>query len=222
MFIPLKDENPTKTYPYITVSIIIVNILFFFYALFQGKMGINNIAYKFGAIPYTYSHFPFHLFPNALPPPFTLITSQFVHGGFFHIAGNMLYLWIFGNNIEDVIGHFRFLIYYIVAGIIASFAHIIASPSSTIPMIGASGAIAGIMGAYMVLFPRAKILTLIFFIIIIQIVRIPAIFVLGFWFFIQLLMSTNPNSHVAWFAHIGGFLFGVVTIKWMIKRKRYI
>ena len=150
---------------------------------------------------------------------------MFLHGGLLHIGGNMLYLWIFGNNIEDKLGHFRFLIFYLVSGIIASYAHAISSPSSNIPMIGASGAVSGVLGAYILLFPHARVHTLIFFGFFIQIVKIPALIVIGFWAIIQVIngilsQGLLPQGGVAWFAHIGGFLTGLLTIKiWLPKRR---
>jgi membrane associated rhomboid family serine protease len=151
---------------------------------------------------------------------------MFLHGGFFHLAGNMLYLWIFGNNVEDVLGHIRFLFFYIFSGIIAAYSHAITEAHSLIPMIGASGAVSGVLGAYMLLFPHARVHTLIFLGFFIQVVRIPAVIVIGFWFVIQIINGILSKGMlnqggVAWFAHIGGFLFGLFTIKlWMPKRRR--
>jgi membrane associated rhomboid family serine protease len=150
---------------------------------------------------------------------------MFLHGGLLHIGGNMLYLWIFGNNIEDRLGHFRFLLFYLVSGVIASYAYAISSPSSTVPMIGASGAVSGVLGAYMLLFPHARVHTLIFFGFFIQVVKIPALIVIGFWAIIQLVSGILSQGllhqgGVAWFAHIGGFLAGILTIKiWLPKRR---
>ena len=150
---------------------------------------------------------------------------MFLHGGLLHIGGNMLYLWIFGNNIEDRLGHFRFLLFYLVSGIIASYAHALSAPSSTVPMIGASGAVAGVLGAYILLFPHARVHTLIFFGFFIQVIKIPALIVIGFWAIIQVIngilsQGLLPQGGVAWFAHIGGFLTGLLTIKiWLPKRR---
>jgi membrane associated rhomboid family serine protease len=152
---------------------------------------------------------------------------MFMHGGLFHIAGNMLYLWIFGNNIEDRLGHTRFLVFYLLSGAVAAYAHALSSPSSEIPMVGASGAVSGILGAYLLLYPTAKVHTLIFFGFFIQVVRIPALVVIGFWGLIQVINGViskgfMTQTGVAWFAHIGGFIFGLLTIKlWLPKRRQW-
>src|SRR3990167_543797 len=154
---PLRDDNPTTITPVVTVGLIVANVLVFAYQMSLGRAG-EAFVYTFGAVPSA-------LFggesPSPLPPPMTLFTAMFVHGGLMHVGGNMLYLWIFGNNIEDRLGHFRFIIFYILTGLIASLAHIIMMPDSKIPMIGASGAIAGILGAYFLLYPRAHVRTLV-------------------------------------------------------------
>jgi membrane associated rhomboid family serine protease len=152
---------------------------------------------------------------------------MFMHGGFFHLAGNMLYLWIFGNNIEDRLGHVRFILFYAFCGVIAAYANATADPHSTIPMIGASGAISGILGAYLLLFPRATVYTLIFLGFFMTTVRIPALIVIGFWAIIQILNGVisaglREGGGVAWFAHIGGFLIGLVSIKlWVPRRTKH-
>jgi membrane associated rhomboid family serine protease len=151
---------------------------------------------------------------------------MFLHGGFLHIFGNMLYLWIFGNNIEDTLGHFRFLLFYLLCGFAAALAQVLASPGSTVPMIGASGAVAGVLGAYILLFPGARVLTLLIIIIFIKFIRLPALIVLGFWFFLQVLgVMGGAITNVAFFAHIGGFVVGLILIKifqpgWSKKRRR--
>ncbi|MCX5805269.1 MAG: rhomboid family intramembrane serine protease [Proteobacteria bacterium] len=141
----------------------------------------------------------------------TVFTSMFLHGGFIHLGGNMLYLWIFGNNIEDSMGHGRFIFFYICSGIAAALFQLLYDPFSVVPMIGASGALSGILGAYLLLFPHARIKTLIFIFIFIKVVELPAVVLLTIWFFIQLLFSQGDG--VAWYAHIGGFIFGLITIK---------
>jgi membrane associated rhomboid family serine protease len=174
----------------------------------------QRFIFQWGAIPYQIIHGEvIHVLPS-IPLPLTLFSSMFLHGGFLHLIGNMLYLWIFGNNIEDALGHFRFFLFYLVCGLGAGTTQILSDPNSTVPMIGASGAIGGILGAYLLLFPSARIVTLIFIFIFIKIVRIPALIVLGFWFFIQLLsVGGGVISNVAFFAHIGGFLAGLVLVK---------
>jgi membrane associated rhomboid family serine protease len=225
MFIPLKDDNPTSRVPYVTLTIIALNAVVFFYQLFSPE-GLQYFVFKLGAIPYEITHFKTlslvvmdtHESLTRLSPPLTLIVSMFMHGGIFHLVFNMLYLWIFGNNIEDFLGSGWFIIFYLLCGLAAGLAHIVFNPNSQVPMIGASGAIAGILGAYLILFPHARVLTLVFLIFFIRIIPIPAAFVLGIWIFIQVL-NVGAGGGVAWFAHIGGFLAGIALIK-LVTRKR--
>jgi membrane associated rhomboid family serine protease len=226
MFIPLKDDNPTSRIPYVTVIFIALNAVVFFYQLFSPQ-GLQYFVYKMGAIPYEITHFKaLSLFMmdsreplSRLSPPLTLIVSMFMHGGIFHLVFNMLYLWIFGNNIEDFLGPLRFVIFYILSGLGASLIHILFHPNSQVPMIGASGAIAGVLGAYLILYPQARVLTLVFLFFFIRIIAIPAAFVLGIWILIQVL-NVGAGGGVAWFAHIGGFLAGILLIKVFTKRKK--
>jgi len=225
MFLPLKDENPTSRFPVVTVLIIALNVVVFFLQLVSPE-GLQFYVYKIGAVPYEITHFkslPLVVVHSAeqiprLAPALTLIFSMFLHGGFFHLLFNMLYLWIFGNNVEDFLGPFRFIIFYLISGVGASLTHIIFNANSQIPMIGASGAIAGVLGAYLILYPKARVVRLIFFIFIIRIVPIPAAFVLGFWFLMQVL-NVGVGGGVAWFAHIGGFLIGIGLIKLFTKKR---
>ncbi|GMR04789.1 MAG: rhomboid family intramembrane serine protease [Thermodesulfobacteriota bacterium] len=211
--IPLKDDTPRETFPYVTIAIIVINVLVFVYEIALGYKGMERFIYSTAAIPYEVTHFTDIGVKALVPPPFTLFTAMFVHGGFFHVGGNMLFLWIFGDNIEDSLGHFKFIVFYLLMGLIASFAQImLTGPSSQMPMIGASGAIAGVLGAYLLLFPRAQVITLIFLIFFVTLVRIPAVFFLALWFLFQLLSSGSGGS-VAWFAHIGGFVAGLALIK---------
>lgn len=223
--IPYKDDNPTSTLPLITAGIIILNILVFLYEVVSPS-GMQKLAYTYGAIPHSILTFekvqPIH-------PALTVFSAMFMHGGAFHIAGNMLYLWIFGNNIEDKLGHLRFIVFYIFCGIVSAYVNAIADPHSRIPMIGASGAISGVLGAYLLLFQRAMVHTLVFLGFFVTVVRIPSLIVIGFWAIIQLingLISTGlaREGGVAWFAHIGGFLAGLLTIKlWLPRRlKRWV
>ena len=157
-----------------------------------------------------------------IPPIFGVFTSMFLHGGWLHLIGNMLYLWIFGNNIEDAMGHVRYLIFYLVCGVAASFSHILSDAQSVIPSIGASGAISGVLGAYLLLYPRAKVLVLVPLGFFTQLMHIPASIVLGLWFLLQLLssaMSGGQGGGVAWWAHIGGFVAGVLLVALFKKRK---
>lgn len=220
--IPIKDENPTNRFPFITISLIVVNSIIFLYQLSLGR-GIETFIYLFGVVPFEVVH-NVDLPPlGNIPPLLTLFTSMFLHGGLIHLVGNMLYLWIFGNNIEDHLGHLRFLFFYMLCGLIASWSQILANMDSKIPMVGASGAIAGILGAYIILYPRAKVLTLIFLIFFIRVVKIPAVFFLGIWFLFQLLgAGTISKGGVAWLAHIGGFIAGLILINIIGKRRRFI
>lgn len=210
---PLKDDIPTEKPPIVTIALIVINCLIFFYQLSLGQ-DFQYFIVKLGAIPYEITHQAEITPEYAFPVNMTLVTAMFLHGGWFHIIGNMLYLWVFGNNVEDTLGHFKFIIFYLISGIVASLVHIVSTPDSTIPTVGASGAIAGVLGAYLLKFPHARILTLIFLGFFIRIVRIPAVYVLGFWFVLQVLyglISIGSNTGgVAWFAHIGGFVAGIV------------
>jgi membrane associated rhomboid family serine protease len=220
--IPYKDDNPTRIVPYVTIGIIALNVLVFL-AEVTSTSGLQKATYSYGAIPHSLL-----TFEKAQPvhPTVTVFSSMFMHGGFFHLGGNMLYLWIFGNNIEDKLGHIRFLVFYLFCGIIAVYSYAFTNPQSTIPMIGASGAVAGILGAYLLLFPHARVHTFIFLGFFITTIKIPALIVIGFWAIIQLingLISTGLREEggVAWFAHIGGFLIGLVTIKlWLPRRTK--
>lgn len=209
--IPLRDNVPTRTVPIITATLVVVNILVFVCSLtlsgglerrlvdtyaFVPKDLLVSLGSRLDLLPY-----------NIL----TIFTSMFLHGGVLHVAGNMLYLWIFGNKVEDAAGHGRFLLFYLCSGLAACAAQFSFDPSSTVPMIGASGAVSGILGAYLLLFPRAKVKTLIFILFFITFVDIPAVVLLTVWFIMQIAFSQGPG--VAWFAHIGGFIFGVLTIK---------
>lgn len=221
--IPISDDNPTLTRPVMTIGLILANILVFIYQLKLGPRVEEAFVWRMGAIPYELTHFRDAISPTPFPLYLTPITAMFIHGGWLHIGGNMLYLWIFGNNIEDIVGHFRFVVFYILCGLIATLAHVLSSPNSQIPMVGASGAIAGVLGAYFVSFPGARVRVLIPILIFFYSVRIPAIIVLGFWFLIQILNASAVPGQiggVAWFAHIGGFIAGMVLVK-IYRRRRY-
>jgi membrane associated rhomboid family serine protease len=198
------------------VALIALNILIFFKEITLTEPELNRFFYVFGVIP---ARVEAQLAAGAplLPLALPFITAMFLHGNWFHIIGNMLYLWVFGDNVEDRLGHIPYLIFYLLVGTIGSIAHIIANPGSQVPIIGASGAIAGVLGAYFLTFPHARILTLVPLFFFITIIEVPALFFLLFWFLIQLLngigtagLNANP---VAWWAHIGGFLAGAVLIK---------
>ncbi|MGA1795060.1 MAG: rhomboid family intramembrane serine protease [bacterium] len=222
--LPLKDDIPSQGFPYVTVGLILVNSLIF---ILQVSMGSNARTFvtAFGATPFELTR---HVdIPPRIPIPvsLTLVTSMFLHGGFFHIGGNMLYLWIFGDNVEDAMGSVRFMIFYLLCGVIASLTHVAIQPQATTPMVGASGAISGVLGAYLLLYPHARVITLIMFFYFIRIVKLSALFVLGFWIVLQLLSGTMSlgremgRGGVAWFAHIGGFFAGMLLVA-IFKKKR--
>lgn len=227
--IPIKDDNPRHHFPFITLLILLANVAVQIYQWTLGGDGAQAFIYRFGAIPWEIIHFrELHDLPIAyqsgFPNMVTLMTSLFIHGGFFHLAGNMLYLWIFGDNVESIMGHFRFLIFYICCGLIATVTHIIIDPSADIPMVGASGAISGVLAAYLVRFPGARVHILIIFFFFIRVIKVSALFVLGFWFIVQILngfgtLGTSSGG-VAWFAHIGGFVAGLVLVLLFTKKKR--
>ncbi len=214
--IPLRDDIRSKTRPYVTYALIAGCTLVFLYQLFSElsdrALG-RTIILTFGMIP--------HQIVSG-QRLWTLITSMFLHGGFFHIIGNMLYLWIFGDNVEDAFGHLPYIGLYVLAGLFGSFLHILIAPHSTIPTIGASGAISGAMGAYFVLYPRARVLTLIPIFFFLRIVYLPAFVLLGFWILLQLFYgcsSAGGATGVAYFAHIGGFAVGIL-LGLLVKHRR--
>ena len=214
--IPLKDDNPTTRTPFVTYAIIAVCVFVFILEIGSNSYNSGKLFYSYGLVPAVLTgkaELPSHL--AALPAELTLLTSMFMHGGFMHLIGNMLYMWIFADNIEDEIGPVKFFIFYILAGIAAALTQVFMNTSSTIPMIGASGAIGGVLGAYIVNHPKAKVLVLIPLGFFSQIIKVPALFVLGFWFVLQFIsssLSSSTGGGVAYGAHIGGFVFGVVAI----------
>lgn len=210
--IPLHDDNPTEGTPLVTIATILCCVLVFLYQANLPNEPGELFVFQYGAIPalvFGEAQLP----TVAIPAYATLITSMFLHGGWMHLIGNMLYLWIFGNNIEDVMGHARFVLFYLACGILAALSHAVTDPTSTVPMVGASGAISGVLGAYVLLFPRAHVLV---FIPGIGTARVAAGVVLGMWFATQLLsggMSVGSRGGgVAFFAHIGGFVAGMLLI----------
>ncbi len=215
--IPLNDDNPTTIQPMVTIAIIVVASAVFLWQLTLSPTAEMRIAYALGVTPITLlgdERLPADIY--LVPPWLTVFTSMFLHGGWLHLIGNMLYLWIFGNNIEDVLGHVGFVLFYIACGAAAALAQSALDVDSTIPMIGASGAIAGVLGAYAVLFPRAHVLVLLPLGFFSQVFRLPALLVLGFWFVLQFieggLTASSGEGGVAYWAHIGGFVAGLVLI----------
>jgi membrane associated rhomboid family serine protease len=239
--IPLKDDIPTRRFPVLTVAIIAICCAVYF-LIEQGLWGLgetgNERVVEYGAIPYEIAHpgdecgltvegqvacegqpgVPDGAAPDQAPWWLTIFTSMFMHGSLLHLGGNMLFLWIFGNNIEDSMSRIRFAVFYLLGGVAALGLQVLPDPDAAIPTVGASGAIAAVLGAYAVLYPRARVVTVIIIIIFFTIVQLPALLVLGFWFLLQLLPAfTEPVSDegggIAYFAHIGGFLYGMLVIK---------
>jgi membrane associated rhomboid family serine protease len=212
--IPLRDVIPSRTTPFVTVAIIIVNAIAWFYELSLPESTLVDFLRAHGVVP---AHFEAS----------TLFTSMFLHGSWSHVLGNMWYLWIFGDNVEDRMGHGRFIVFYLLCGTGAAIGHVAVQSSSLLPTIGASGAIAGVMGAYFVLYPHSRVLTLIPLIIFWEIIELPAIFLLGFWFLMQLfsagaiaVTANAANSGgIAFVAHIAGFLLGMIGVQLFKKRR---
>jgi membrane associated rhomboid family serine protease len=205
--IPLRDVIPSRSTPVVTISIIVLNGLVFAYQLSLGASG-QAFIFAHGLVPSEFSLI-------------TLLTSMFLHGGLMHVGGNMLYLWIFGDNVEDRMGHARFIVFYLLCGAAAALAQTWANPNSPVPMVGASGAIAGVMGAYFVMYPRSRIVTLIPIFFFIQLVEVPAVIFLGLWFLLQFLSGlgsaalspdTNMSGGIAFWAHVAGFVAGLAAV----------
>ena len=214
--IPLRDDNPTEIKPIVTVVFIVMCVLVFLYEISLPGPNSEAFIYMYGAIPgVLFGHVQLPPELLSLPTYGTLFSSMFLHGGWMHLLGNMLYLWIFGNNIEDVMGHAKFVVFYLACGVVAALSHGLIDSESTVPMIGASGAISGVLGAYLLLYPHARILVLIPYGFI-GTFYVPAGVVLGLWFLMQVLSGGMSIGHqgggVAFFAHIGGFIAGMVLI----------
>lgn len=235
MFLPLKDLNPTERFPIATVTLIAINAVVFFYELSLGPHLQAFIA-SWGAVPLEITRFadivgvdPETGLVHGQGPPvvqLTLFSAMFIHGGWMHIIGNMLYLWIFGNNVEDLLGPVRFLLFYFACGLVAAATQILPAPNSTIPMVGASGAVAGVLGAYLVAFPHARVVTLVFLFIFVRVMLLPAGLLLAFWFLLQAFNGAASlgargagGGGVAFLAHVGGFIAGIVLMKLMTGRK---
>jgi membrane associated rhomboid family serine protease len=229
--LPLRDTIPSMRFPAVTIGLIVVNACVFLFELGIGTRGLDAVFYQWGIVPCTYTGTchariltPSGFRSGSLHPNYlTLLSSMFLHGGWMHIIGNMWSLWIFGDNVEDRMGRTGFLCFYLLSGLTAGVLHIAFNPSSRVPTVGASGAIAGVMGAYLLLFPHARVLTLVPIFIFLQTIELPAVFFLGFWFLTNLLSGIGSlAAHtgaggVAWWAHIGGFLVGLL---WALPLRR--
>ncbi len=207
--LPYKDNIPSRRVPFITWGLIGINVIVFIFELMEGA-NLEQVFYQFGMVPA-------YVTAGVYGPRYEIVpflTSMFMHSGWLHIGGNMLYLWIFGDNVEDRMGHVVFLLFYLVSGVGASLLHLATDPHSTIPTVGASGAIAGVMGAYLVLYPKARIRSVVFFFYFIRIMEIPALILLGLWFVLQLFsgaasFGATEGGGVAFWAHVGGFIVGI-------------
>ena len=240
---PLKDNIPTQRTPFITIAFVVINVFVYFVlqkgGIFSGPADSGVVDY--GAIPYEITH-PGeqciavqggtaigcgHVSASEPPTILTIFSAMFMHGSILHLGGNMLFLWIFGNNVEDSMGPIRFVVFYLLGGIAALLGQVLIAPNSVIPTIGASGAIAAVLGGYILLYPRARIVTVIFIVIFFTIVELPALVVLGLWFleqvafgYFDVINPTGGGGGVAYFAHIGGFLFGLAAIKLFASRDK--
>jgi len=248
---PLKDNIPTRRFPVLTVGIIVANVLMFFLfqkasLSFSGASVDDLNVVEYGAIPYEITHPGDHCgataagtlacegqsgvqgdAPEQPATWLTVLTSMFMHGGVLHIAGNMLFLWIFGNNIEDAMGRVKFILFYLAGGLVAVLAQTAIDPDAAVPTIGASGAVAAVLGGYALLYPKARVVTLIFIVFFVTVLELPALVVLGLWFLLQLFYGSaelaqpvGGGGGVAYFAHIGGFVFGLLVIKLLARRAR--
>jgi membrane associated rhomboid family serine protease len=223
---PIRDDVPSRAFPVVTVGLIVINAVVFLFEIAQGPQGLRAFVATYGLVP---GHVTAFAAGGDVSPGqafFPFFSSMFLHGGWIHLIGNMWYLWIFGDNVEDRLGHIRFLVFFILCGLLANGAHYMFNPTSGMPAIGASGAVAGVLGAYVVSYPRARVLVLLPLFIFIQFIELPALVVLGFWFVLQFLngaasvVRSTETGGVAWWAHIGGFITGILVFKLFRPRPR--
>ncbi len=223
--IPLRDTIPSRTIPFVNYAIIAANALVFLFELSLGRY-LDDFVFQFGIVPIRFVEAvqTTHIDASVI---FPLFSSMFLHGGFWHLVGNMLFLYIFGDNVEDRFGHGRYLFFYVLSGLAAAFTQVFINPLSEVPMVGASGAIAGVLGAYVLLYPNAKVVTLIPIFFFVQIAELPAFIFLGFWFLMQFFsgfMSLGVGADaggVAWWAHIGGFACGALLMPFLSRREGF-
>jgi len=248
--IPIKDNIPTDRFPFVTLALIVINFVVYYLAIRHGGSFISgpdtHEVVKYGAIPFTLTHPGWHCalvpvgsqaaigcvhhsLPGTIPTWETVFTAMFMHASILHIAGNMLFLWIFGNNVEDAMGPVKYLLFYLVGGVAALALQVAISPDSGVPTLGASGAIAAVLGGYIVLYPRAKVLTLVIIIFFFTVIELPAWAMIGIWFVEQAVFGaanlTNPaggGGGVAYFAHVGGFVFGLLTVRLLATNRKQI
>lgn len=220
--IPLRDSVRSGRTPYVNIGLILINVVVFIQQLWLQPYQLNQIYYNFGVIPAEVVNV-FYTGTSIGQLAVTFVTSTFMHGGWFHLIGNMLYLWIFGDNIEDQLGHVKYLFFYLLAGLAGGIAHVLANPASTIPVIGASGAVAGVLGAYVLSFPRSRVLALVPVLFFLTVIEVPAIIFIVAWFVIQVFNGVaflgGTANAVAWWAHIGGFLAGAGLVKLLAQQR---
>ena len=212
---PLRDSERSQGTPFVTVALILANLLAFFYEISLDDYSLNHFLTQWGTVPRSFE-------------VVDVFTSMFLHGGWMHVLGNVWFLWIFGDNVEDILGHAKFLLFYLLCGVAGGLAHVIFNPDSAVPAIGASGAISGVMGAYLLSFPNARVHTLLFLFVFVTTMEVRAIFMIGYWFLVQLLSgfgnlaaSGAQQGGTAWFAHIGGFLAGMILIRLLPTRPNW-
>ena len=220
--IPIKDLNPSKKAPVVTTLLILFCFLVFFYELYLPPGARERFIQMFAVIPFEIARGVDIPPPDPLTPYGNTVSYQYLHGGFMHILGNMLFLWVFGDNVEERFGHLRYFLFYTVCGVAAALTQVFVTPNSTLPLIGASGAISGVLGAYAVLFPRAGIVTLVFIFFFVDVIVVPALVWIAVWFLLQFVSAMVSVDHlllggVAWFAHIGGFLTGIFLTKLFVR-----
>ena len=224
---PIQDSVPSRSVPVVTRTIIFVNALVFFFELMLPQRGVEQIFYLFGIVPARFTHSDWAAYVGfPVDTYWPLLTHQFLHGGWLHIIANMWTLWIFGDNVEDRMGPVRFAIFYLTCGVLAGLTHLATNPNSTVPSVGASGAIAGVLGAYLLFFPTARLVVMFPIFFFPFFFEVPAVIYLGFWFFSQLFSGTlalaGPQhvGGIAWWAHIGGFVSGMILCGLLVRRRR--
>ena len=212
---PLRDSERSQGTPFVTVTLILANLLAFFYEISLDDYSLNHFLAQWGTVPRSFE-------------AVDVFASMFLHGGWMHVLGNVWFLWIFGDNVEDILGHAKFLLFYLLCGVAGGLAHVFFNPDSAVPAIGASGAISGVMGAYLLSFPNARVHTLLFLFVFVTTMEVRAIFMIGYWFLVQLFSgfgnlaaSGAQQGGTAWFAHIGGFLAGMILIRLLPTRPNW-
>jgi membrane associated rhomboid family serine protease len=223
--LPIRDDVPSRNFPSVTVGLIVLNAVVFFFEISLGRAALADFVSSYGLVPRYLTAYFSGADVSGGRVFFPFLSSMFLHGGWLHLIGNMWYLWIFGDNVEDRLGHFRFVVFYIACGLLAGWAHYVFNLNSRVPTVGASGAVAGILGAYLISYPRARILVLLPLGFFLHFIELPALIVLGFWFVLQFLYGaasavSSATGGVAWWAHIGGFIGGILIFRLFRPRPR--